>query len=188
MFYNNIMGRINSYSGLGVDHGTARHWHSLVYSGMVSVCSRRELRFWGFLPHTELLTSLHFQTPLTQLLPADVGAAAAYEVYRTWKHNSSLYSPLSADRMMQREGLIGMAIAEGEQRHLVHACVRVQVTEEWIATRLWQYAGRSMDTYGQRAACESAAATAAILADRVRIRKGPPFRIASLTYVWNAHE
>ncbi|KAI0780292.1 hypothetical protein C8Q74DRAFT_755697 [Fomes fomentarius] len=119
MFYNNIMGRINSYSGLGVDHGTARHWHSLVYSGM---------------------------TPLTQLLPADVGAAAAYEVYRTWKHNSSLYSPLSADRMMQREGLIGMAIAE--------------------ATRLWQYAGRSMDTYGQRAACESAAATAAILADR----------------------
>ena len=63
----------------------------------------------------ESLTSArpHFQTPLMQLLPADIGAAAAYEVYRTWKHNSSLYAPLSADRMMQREGLIGMAIGEG---------------------------------------------------------------------------
>lgn len=54
--------------------------------------------------------------PLTQVLPADLGAAAAYEVYRTWKHNSSLHAPLSADRMMQREGLIGMAIAEGKIR------------------------------------------------------------------------
>ena len=50
---------------------------------------------------------------MTQMLPADVGAAAAYEVYRTWKYNSSLYAPLSADRMMQREGLIGMAMGEG---------------------------------------------------------------------------
>ncbi|RDX41482.1 hypothetical protein OH76DRAFT_213875 [Lentinus brumalis] len=117
--YNSVMGRIGSYSGLGVDHRTARYWHSVIYSGM---------------------------QPLTQVLPADIGAAAAYEVYRTWKHNSSIYAPLSADRMMQREGLIGMAIAE--------------------ATRLWQYSGRSMDAYGQRAACEAAAATAAVLADR----------------------
>lgn len=51
--------------------------------------------------------------PLTQLLPTDIGAAAAYEMYRTWKHNSYLYEPLSADRAQQREGLIGMAIAEG---------------------------------------------------------------------------
>ncbi|KAI0708209.1 hypothetical protein C8T65DRAFT_708591 [Cerioporus squamosus] len=116
--YNSVMSRMGSFSGLGVDHRTARHWHSLIYSGV----------------------------PLTQVLPADIGAAAAYEVYRTWKHNSSIYAPLSADRLMQREGLIGMAIAE--------------------ATRLWQYSGRSMDAYGQRAACEAAAATAAILADQ----------------------
>ena len=43
----------------------------------------------------------------------DIGAAAAYEAYRMWKHNSFLYEPLSADRVQQREGLIGMAIAEG---------------------------------------------------------------------------
>ena len=53
------------------------------------------------------------QTPLAQVLPTDIGAAAAYEAYRTWKHNSFLYEPLSADRVQQREGLIGMAIAEG---------------------------------------------------------------------------
>lgn len=53
------------------------------------------------------------KVPLTQLLPTDIGAAAAYEMYRTWKHNSYLYEPLSADRTQQREGLIGMAIAEG---------------------------------------------------------------------------
>ncbi|KAI0737606.1 hypothetical protein C8Q80DRAFT_1222841 [Daedaleopsis nitida] len=117
--YNHVMGQMGSYSRLGVDHRTARHWHNMIYSGMM---------------------------PLTQVLPADIGAAAAYEVYRTWKYNSSLHAPLSADRMMQREGLIGMAIAE--------------------ATRLWQYTGRSMDAYGQRAACEAAGATAALLADR----------------------
>ena len=53
--------------------------------------------------------------PLAQLLPNDLGAAAAYEAYRTWKHNSFLYEPLSADRVQQREGLVGMAIAEGPQ-------------------------------------------------------------------------
>ena len=33
--YNSVMGRIGSYPGLGLDHRTARHWHSLIYSGMV---------------------------------------------------------------------------------------------------------------------------------------------------------
>ncbi len=50
--------------------------------------------------------------PLTQLLPEDIGAAAAYEAYRTWKYNSFLHEPLSAEREAQREGLTGMAIAE----------------------------------------------------------------------------
>ena len=56
---------------------------------------------------------MHIQTPLAQVLPTDIGAAAAYEAYRTWKHNSFLHEPLSADRVQQREGLVGMAIAEG---------------------------------------------------------------------------
>ena len=51
------------------------------------------------------------------MLPNDVGAAAAYEAYRTWKHNTFLYEPLSADRLQQREGLVGMAIAEGALTH-----------------------------------------------------------------------
>ena len=53
--------------------------------------------------------------PLAQVFPNDVGAAAAYKAYRTWKHNPFLHEPLrvSADRVQQREGLVGMAIAEG---------------------------------------------------------------------------
>jgi hypothetical protein len=45
--------------------------------------------------------------------PSEIGSAAAYEAYRTWLHNSSIYEPLSGDYERQREGLIGLAIAEG---------------------------------------------------------------------------
>jgi hypothetical protein len=48
------------------------------------------------------------------MLPEEIGHAAAYEAYRTWMHNSSIYEPLSGDAERQREGLIGLAIAEGE--------------------------------------------------------------------------
>jgi len=72
-----------------------------------------------------------------------MGHAAAYEAYRTWIHNSSIYEPISADPMRQREALIGLAVAE--------------------VSRLWQYTGRVPDTYGRREACESAAATASVL-------------------------
>ena len=49
------------------------------------------------------------------MLNADeVGHAAAYEAYRTWIHNSSLYEPLSADNERQREALVGLAVAESE--------------------------------------------------------------------------
>lgn len=44
---------------------------------------------------------------------ADLGHAAAYEAYRTWMHSSYLYEPLSGDIERQREGLVGLAIAEG---------------------------------------------------------------------------
>ena len=47
------------------------------------------------------------------MLPEDIGHAAAYEAYRTWIHNSSIYEPLSGDIARQREGLIGLAVAEG---------------------------------------------------------------------------
>lgn len=57
-----------------------------------------------------------FTTPqgeLSRMLPEDIGHAAAYEAYRTWIHNSSIYEPLSGDTARQREGLIGLAVAEG---------------------------------------------------------------------------
>ncbi len=71
--------------------------------------------------------------------------------------------------MMQREGLIGMAIAEGTL-DIITIDIPTPISYLLLAaTRLWQYSGRSMDAYGQRAACEAAAATAAVLADRVRV-------------------
>ncbi|RPD73767.1 hypothetical protein L226DRAFT_464829 [Lentinus tigrinus ALCF2SS1-7] len=122
MLYNTVMARAPHFAGMGLGRDQARYWHKRIYSGLI---------------------------PLMQVLPNDMGAAAAYEAYRMWKHNSFLYEPLGADREAQREGLIGMAIGE--------------------ATRLWQYAGRPTDTYGLRAACEAAAAAASILAERVRL-------------------
>lgn len=43
----------------------------------------------------------------------EIGHSAAYEAYRTWIHNSSIYEPLSGDVERQREGLVGLAVAEG---------------------------------------------------------------------------
>jgi hypothetical protein len=48
------------------------------------------------------------------MLPAEIGYAAAYEAYRTWIHNSSIYEPLSGDSERQREALIGLSVAEGQ--------------------------------------------------------------------------
>jgi hypothetical protein len=49
------------------------------------------------------------------MLPSDIGAAAAYESWRNWKHHYSIYGqPLSDDRERQREALIGLAVGEGE--------------------------------------------------------------------------
>ena len=45
--------------------------------------------------------------------PHEIGHAAAYEAYRTWIHNSSIYEPLSGDIDRQREALTGLAVAEG---------------------------------------------------------------------------
>lgn len=51
--------------------------------------------------------------------PSEVGHAAAYEAYRTWLHNTSLREPLSGDLDRQREGLAGLAVAEGISTHEV---------------------------------------------------------------------
>ena len=49
------------------------------------------------------------------MLPTDIGAAAAYESWRNWKHHYAIYGqPLSDDRERQREALIGLAVGEGE--------------------------------------------------------------------------
>jgi hypothetical protein len=48
------------------------------------------------------------------MLPEHIGHAAAYEAYRMWTHNSSVHEPLSGDTARQREGLIGLAVGEGD--------------------------------------------------------------------------
>jgi hypothetical protein len=47
------------------------------------------------------------------MLPEEIGHAAAYEAYRVWNHDSLMYEPFLDDFERQREGLIGIAIAEG---------------------------------------------------------------------------
>ena len=53
------------------------------------------------------------QNEISIMQPNELGHAAAYEAYRTWIHNSSMYEPLSGDIERQREGLTGLAVAEG---------------------------------------------------------------------------
>jgi len=96
----------------GVSKDEAKQWHYRIYGGQID---------------------------LRAASPLELGAAAAYEAYRSWKHNSSLYEPLSGDRDRQREALIGLAIGESE--------------------RLWQTTGR-MDGYGVKETSEEAASTA----------------------------
>ena len=48
------------------------------------------------------------------MMPADVGAAAAYEVWRNWKYHYGIYGqPLAGDMERQREALVGLAVGEG---------------------------------------------------------------------------
>ncbi|KAG6820511.1 hypothetical protein H0H93_015984 [Arthromyces matolae] len=97
-------------SGVGINE--AQHWHHRAYG-------------LGELP---------------RMLPAEIGHAAAYEAFRTWMNNSSMYQPLSGDVHRQREGLIGLAVGE--------------------AARLLSFTGRQSDNYVRFTASESAAATA----------------------------
>lgn len=48
------------------------------------------------------------------MLPAEVGAAAAFEAWRSWRAHYGIYAqPLSAEPERQREALVGLAVAEG---------------------------------------------------------------------------
>ncbi|KLO07798.1 hypothetical protein SCHPADRAFT_909162 [Schizopora paradoxa] len=79
---------------------------------------------------------------MKMMMPADIGAAAAYEAWRNWSTYQGTYmQPLSADPERQREAFIGIAIGE--------------------AARLWGYTSNPMDTQGRLAAVEGASATAA---------------------------
>jgi len=131
--YDHAWNRVRQYSGSTVEQGVgmheANHWHRRAYGGLGE---------------------------LDQMQPAEIGHAAAYEAYRTWIHNSSIYEPLSGDVERQREGLIGLAVAE--------------------ASRLLQFSNRSMDNYARTAASESAAATASIIFYHNRDRDGGEHR------------
>ncbi|KZT65968.1 hypothetical protein DAEQUDRAFT_768455 [Daedalea quercina L-15889] len=116
--FQSVMGRLSVAMGLGFHE--ARHWHRRVYGGLVNIA---------------------------QVLPSELGSAAAYEAYRYWKYHHPLYEPLAGDRERERDAMIGMAVAE--------------------ATHLWQFTGRTFDTLGLRETCEIAAATAAQIADKV---------------------
>ena len=54
------------------------------------------------------------QGDIRTMLPSEVGAAAAYEAWRNWKHHYGVYGqPIADDRERQRDALIGLATSEG---------------------------------------------------------------------------
>ncbi|TCD65086.1 hypothetical protein EIP91_003095 [Steccherinum ochraceum] len=121
-FFHDLLNLVYSTRGAeGYDQGVAKRWHRTVYGG---------------------------ETAVTRTLPRDLGAAAAYEAYRVWKHHRARMYPFSDnDRDGEREAVIGLAAAE--------------------ASHLWRYTGRGMDNYGLREVMESAGLTAFNLASRV---------------------
>ena len=54
------------------------------------------------------------------MTPVEIGAAAAYEVWRNWRYNYGVQAqPLGGDAIRQREAIVGLAIGEGSYP-LVH--------------------------------------------------------------------
>ncbi|KAI0092988.1 hypothetical protein BDY19DRAFT_921336 [Irpex rosettiformis] len=131
--YYTVMNRTREFGPTGgVGMHEARIWQRRVYGGMAN---------------------------LTQLLPADIGVAAAYEAYRYWKHhNRLLFEPLAGVIEREREALVGLAIAE--------------------ASALWQLSGRPTDAYGLRDCLESAALTASRIAWQVFDEHSPEYETA----------
>lgn len=46
--------------------------------------------------------------------PHQIGYAAGYEAYRSWKFNQRTYEPFGYNQERQREVLISLAVAEGK--------------------------------------------------------------------------
>ena len=89
----------------GYDMSDAKAWQRRVYSGIVgltpTLCS-------------ESIAHSCDQVNLAEMLPPEIGAAAAYEAYRMWKHHRGiLFDPLGGSVDRERDGLIGLAIGEG---------------------------------------------------------------------------
>lgn len=124
----------------GVGFHEARHWHRRAYGGLVD---------------------------LSQIAPNELGAAAGYEAYRSWIHNSSMYEPLMPDDERQREAMVALAVAEGlsSPPYQIH---HSSFTDHLgTVTRLWHSSGRRLDRYGLQVASEAAAATASIIMGQV---------------------
>ncbi|KAJ8494549.1 hypothetical protein ONZ45_g13207 [Pleurotus djamor] len=121
--FDHAWGRVRNYTpGMdewGVGLNEARYWHRRVYGGYNN------------------------GEPLS---PSEIGHAAAYEAYRTWIHNTSIYEPLSGDLERQREGLIGLAVAEA-----------ARLAQQPVITR------RPMDSYARMEVSDAAAATASVI-------------------------
>ena len=98
--------------------------------------------------------------------PNEIGHAAAYEAYRTWIHNSSIYEPLSGDIERQREALTGLAVAEGL---LLGSSCHIYMLIINLASRLLQYSSLPADNYTRLAASEAAAHTASYIFYQVRL-------------------
>ncbi len=119
---------------------------------------------------------------MQMMMPADIGAAAAYEAWRNWSAYQGTYmQPLSADRGRQREAFLGLAIGEGEPFYrirfgfgrlslqcsfkgrdaLLHpmlarslCSLRKKLMYLYSAARLWNYTANPMDTQSRLVAVE----------------------------------
>jgi hypothetical protein len=110
---------------------------------------------------------MRHQCAINALTPQEIGYASAYEAYRVWIHNNSLYEPLGAEIERQREAFTGLAIAEGTNFHeyfishahnICHSAIRMYMIS------------RPADANGCMPTCEAAAATASYIFDEVSIR------------------
>lgn len=89
--------------------------------------------------------------------PVEIGQAAAYEAYRTWLRDSAMYE-IVGGRERQREGLVGIAVAEGLDHPVQLSCL----AHPPVVTRLLQFS-RPGDRYSQGAAADAAAHTVTLL-------------------------
>jgi hypothetical protein len=138
-FFDYVFSKIrNVLTGDGVSRGEAEHWHRRIYGGLVDI---------------------------RQLLPREIGAAAAWETLRLWQSHNALYtSAITGGRERERESIISLAIAEGMSQIPIFD----QMPYRSTAARLWNYVGRPLDKYGRREAAESAGATASRIFVQVR--------------------